>query len=351
MTMELFQLGPVSWQDSQLIYHALARLGREALVFLSPDSPYVCLGYHQDPEQEIDLNFCRVNHIPVFRREVGGGAVYLDGNQLFYQLIIHKKNPMVLGNKFAFYQKFLQPVIHTYRQLGIPAEYKPVNDIIVNHRKISGNGAGEIGDCLVLVGNLILDFDYDMMSRVLKVPDEKFRDKIYQTLNENLTTIRRELGVEKAANWAENELYAVLRSKFRNLLGHMSPSNLDQSVRDTVSELGSEMINPDWLFQISRKNSGREVKIRHGVNVIQRILKTTGGLIRADFSIQDERLKEIHFSGDFFCYPPDSIRRFESMLDGKALTEIPGVVQNFYSQQAFEIPGVTAQDWLELLKD
>lgn len=349
--MELFQLGPVSWQDSQLIYHALARLGREALVLLSPDSPYVCLGYHQDPEQEIDLDFCRANHIPVFRREVGGGAVYLDGNQLFYQLIIHKKNPMVFGNKFAFYQKFLQPVIQTYRQLDIPAEYKPVNDIVVNQRKISGNGVGEIGDCLVLVGNLILDFDYSMMSRVLRVPDEKFRDKVHQTLTENMTTIRRELGAEKAAKWGENELYALLRSEFQNLLGNLPPANLDQSVKDKVSELGSEMNNHDWLFQISRKNNGREVRIRHGVKVIQRVLKTTGGLIRADYGIQDERLREIHFSGDFFCYPPDSVRRFESMLDGKALTDMPGVVENFYSQQAFEIPGVTAQDWIELLKE
>jgi lipoate-protein ligase A len=173
--MHLYDLGSVPWTDSQLIYHALPRLGREALVLLSPATPYVCIGYHQDLEKELDAEFCRTSQIPIFRREVGGGGVYLDNDQLFYQLVIHKDNPLAPHDKTSFYRRFLQPPIETYREIGIPAEYKPVNDIITGNRKISGNGAAEIGEYLVLVGNLILDFNYEMMTRVLRVPDEKFR--------------------------------------------------------------------------------------------------------------------------------------------------------------------------------
>jgi lipoate-protein ligase A len=70
--------------ESQLIYHAQPRAGVEGLNILAPSEPYVCLGYHQDLEQEIDEAFCREHNIPIFRRQVGGGAVYLDGNQVFY---------------------------------------------------------------------------------------------------------------------------------------------------------------------------------------------------------------------------------------------------------------------------
>ncbi|MBW2087211.1 MAG: lipoate--protein ligase family protein, partial [Deltaproteobacteria bacterium] len=160
--MELYNLGKVPWQESQLIYHALARLGRESLVLVSPASPYVCVGFHQGLDQELDLEFCQANDIPVFRREVGGGTVYLDGDQLFYQLILHRDNPIAPLKKEAFYREFLEPVVNTYRRIGIQAEYKPVNDVIVSGRKISGTGVGEIGDCLVFVGNLILDFNYEM---------------------------------------------------------------------------------------------------------------------------------------------------------------------------------------------
>ncbi len=77
----------------------------------------------------------------------------------------------------------------------MPAEYKPVNDILANGRKVSGNGRG--GDQRHgghLVGNFILDFNYEMMSKCLRVPDEKFRDKVFKTLQENLSTFLRETG-------------------------------------------------------------------------------------------------------------------------------------------------------------
>ncbi len=164
--MELFNLGKIPWRETQLLYHALAKLGRQSLCLVSPAIPYVCIGFHQDVIQEVDLEFCRTNNIPVFRRQVGGGAVFLDGNQLFFQLILKHDNSLVPKRINAFYRKFLQPVIEVHRRIGIPAEYKPVNDLVVQNRKISGSGAGEIGDCIVFVGNMILDFDFELMSQL-----------------------------------------------------------------------------------------------------------------------------------------------------------------------------------------
>ncbi len=192
--MDYYFLDKVSWEHSQALYHAAAYLQKEALFILRPATPYVCTGFHQDTEQEIDLAYTKEHNIPVFRREVGGGAVYLDGEQLFFQLIMRKDRPEVPENIAAFYRKFLGPVIETYREFGVDAEYKPVNDIIANGRKVSGTGAAEINDMIILVGNFIMDFDYETMSKCLRVPDEKFRDKVFKTLQENLSTIKRETG-------------------------------------------------------------------------------------------------------------------------------------------------------------
>ena len=46
----------------------------------------------------------------------------------------------------------------------------------------------------VVVGSLMFDFDIATMAQVLKVPSEKFRDKVRQSLAEYMTTMRRELG-------------------------------------------------------------------------------------------------------------------------------------------------------------
>ena len=348
--MKLYNLGKVPWHESQLIYHALAHLGREALSLVSPAEPYVCIGFHQDVEQEVDLEFCRANNIPVIRREVGGGAVYLDGNQLFYQLILHKDDPMVPARKEAFYRKFLQPVIKVYRRIGIPAEYKPINDLIAGSRKISGTGAGEMGDCVVFVGNLIVDFNYEMMVRVLKVPDEKFRDKIHKTLHDNLSTICRELGEERASEWDEASLNRLLVEEFEKMLGTMEPGFKDEALKVKMNELQTEMLSDEWLYQKGRRKHGRDVKIRAGVNVVHKIHKAEGGLIRADFEVREGNFGNVRLSGDFFCYPEGAIERLESRLEGQRTDEIFVLLQQFYSGEDVETPGVQIKDWLKVLE-
>ena len=348
--MKLYNLAKIPWQDSQLIYHALAKLGREALCLVSPATPYVCIGFHQDVEQEVDLDFCRVHNIPVFRREVGGGAVFLDGNQLFFQLIIRRDNPIVPKRIDAFYKKFLQPVISVHRRIGIQAEYKPVNDLVVENRKISGSGAAEIGECIVFVGNLILDFDYETMSRVLKIPDEKFRDKVRKTIEENLSTIGRELGETLYVQLDEQTLNHMVAEEFAKLVGPLTPSDKDEQLIYKMKMLEPSMTGNDWLYRRGKRAAARSVKIRAGLEVKQRIHKATGGLIRADFALDDGLVKDVFISGDFFCFPVDAIDRLAAKLEACPLDNIANVVTDFYKAEETEIPGVTVEDWLQVFR-
>lgn len=347
--MRIYNLGKVPWVESQLIYHALAEMGQEALSLVSPASPYVCIGFHQDVEQEVDLAYCETKGIPVFRRDLGGGAVYLDGDQLFFHLILHKDNPTVPRSKETFYRKFLEPIIQVYRRIGIPAEYKPVNDVIAGTKKISGTGVGEIGDCIVFVGNLIVDFNYDEMVRVLKVPDEKFRDKVHKTLKDNLTTIRRELGEEQARTWSEERLNAMMAEEFQRITGPMEPSEKDGALAAKMTEMAAQMTAETWLFQKGKKKPGRDVKIRDGVNIVHKAYKAPGGLIRADVEIMDGRLGEVVLSGDFFCFPQDAVRRLEKALAGKSVGEVGAVLEAFYWGGGVETPGIKVEDWMQVL--
>jgi lipoate-protein ligase A len=342
----LNRLGTVGWQDSQLLYHAQPRLGREGLNFLSPGSPYVCIGYFQDAEQEVDLDLCRREGIPVFRREVGGGAVYLDGQQLFYQLVIHRENSLVPPGWEAFYRRFLQAPIATYRALGIPAEYRPVNDIVANGHKISGNGAAEIGDYYVLVGNLIVDFDYEMMVRVLRVPDEKFRDRVYRTLRDNLTTIKQELGSVPS----REELWDLLAAKFAEVLGPLpAQTAVDADWRAEVDRLAQTLLSEEWLHRRGSQKADRTVTIRSGVQVRQRLYKAPGGLMRATAEVEEGAIASASLSGDFFFYPAQRLADLELALVGTRLEEVKQAVARFYDEYDIQSPGVTPADWARVL--
>jgi len=344
--MRLYRLGTVSWQDSQLLYHSLPRVGREGVILCSPATTYVCIGYFQDVEQEVDVEFCRQQNIPVFRREVGGGATYLDGEQLFFQLVIHRDNPLVPAGKLAFYRKFLQAPIEAYRALGIPAEYRPVNDIVANQRKVSGCGAAEIDDYYVLVGNLIVDFNYEMMARVLKVPDEKFRDKIYKTIYENLSTIKRE--IEPVPS--REELWSLMAAKFIEMLGPMEVEMaVDAEWRARTDELTARFFADEWLYQKRRPSAGREVKIRAGVQVKQKMHKAPGGLIRATTEVQDGIIAAVSISGDFFFFPEGRLVDLEAALVGVSEVDVEVSIARFYEEQGVESPGVTPADFAQVL--
>lgn len=348
--MKYYFLDAVKWEYSQALYHAAAHLGREALFVLRPATPYVCIGFHQDAQQEIDLAYTKEHNIPVFRREVGGGAVYLDGMQLFFQLIINEKHPGVPANIAQFYKVFLQPVIDTFRQFGVPAEYKPVNDIITSGRKISGTGAAQIDDMRILVGNFIQDFDYDTMSKCLRVPDEKFRDKVHKTMYENLTTFLRESGKIPA----NKDLGDALSARYQELLGDVVPADLDSELTDKADELLAEMNTPEWLLSNDRRRpDSKQVKIAEGVYVIQKMLKTPGGLIRVTAVNQEGILKDVHISGDFFFFPADRLIDLEKSLEDCPfeMAAINQVVEKFYQQNEVESPGVVPADFAKVLAE
>jgi lipoate-protein ligase A len=240
-------------------------------------------------------------------------------------------------------------VIDTYRAFGVDAEYKPVNDIIANGRKVSGNGAAEIEGMIILVGNFIMDFDYEMMSKTLRVPDEKFRDKVFKTLQDNLSTMKRETGTIPSTE----ALALDLVKRYEPLLGAMEiEREVDEELIRKADELLSVMYTREWLHtNDSRRPRADQVKIREGVYVIQNMLKTPGGLVRVIAVKEDEILRDVHISGDFFFYPAYLLPNLEHALGGVSANaeSVKSAIEKFYIAQSIESPGVQPADFAAAL--
>ncbi|MBD3387994.1 MAG: lipoate--protein ligase family protein [Candidatus Altiarchaeales archaeon] len=348
--VRLLDLGFVSALRSQTIYHGVAESvsagGQDTISLLSPGDPYVCVGMHQELEKEVDLDYCRDMGLPVYRRRVGGGAVYLDRDQLFYHIMFHKDHAP--RDITEVYNRFLKAPVEAYRALGIEAFHRPVNDLQVDNRKIGGTGAATMGDCVVVVGSLILDFNYEAMSRLLKVPDEKFRDKVYKSMSEYLTTVKRELGSVPP----RDEVKEVLISKFKETLdvelvrGELSPEELQ-----IIEGLDGYFVSDEWLNKVKRRHPGfRKVKISEGVHVVESTHKSPGGLIRASSSLKDDVISEVVLTGDFFIYP-DVVGEIEEALAGVKADEtaIADAIGNIYSSSAVQSPGVTPADFAKAI--
>lgn len=339
--MEIYDLGRVPWHRSQLVYHALARLGREAICICSPISPYFCLGFHQDIDQEVDLAFCADNNIPVFRREVGGGGVFLDSNQVFFQLILHRRSPHVTMCREAFYRKFLEPVVRTYQSMGIPAHYEPIADLVVENRKICGTGAGEIGESVVFVGNIIMDFDFDTMAGILTMPDERFRVRVRRAMEENMTTVRRELGEEAAAQWGRPRIAELLVSEFERLLGSLVPRQVDCQLNAKMAELAKLMSNNPRRRRNGKRGRRRIVTIRSGLQLCHDLIETSAGMVSVQFEIRDGKSARVAISGEA-CQPfADELTRLESSFEGIAAGQVRIAVTNLFAHGQSKISGLS----------
>jgi len=190
------------------------------------------------------------------------------------------------------------------------------------------------------------------MSRVLRVPDEKFRDKAHKSLRDNLSTIRRELGEEKASPWDEATLNNLMAKEFEKVLGPLSASDMDRELEQNMDDLRAHMMNDAWLFQKGKKwTKGRDIKIRQGTNLRHKVHKAPGGLIRADIEIIEGRLGRVSLSGDFFCYPAEAIDWLESGLNGIRFDDVETFLDSFYKEKEIETPGITIEDWLKVLAD
>ena len=119
--LRVLDFGRVSALRSQTLWHALAygvsRGGPPTLSFMRPSRPYVGVGYHRRLE-EADLDACRDAGLPVFRRMVGGGVVYLDEHQQFFQICLPAA--AVSRNRERALRELLSPAVTAFRAAGVP---------------------------------------------------------------------------------------------------------------------------------------------------------------------------------------------------------------------------------------
>jgi len=352
----LLDLGGLEPFRAQTLYEAVAvTVGRgqssNTLVLCNPAKPYVCIGFHQELEKEVDVDFCRKNHLPIIRRSQGGGAVYLDSNQQFYQVVAKRGDPSVPANVERFFEKFLKPTIHACRRLGLPAEYKPINDVVVNNRKISGNGAGELDGSAVLVGNIILDLDYDSMSRVLKVPSEKFRDKLAKSMSEWVTSLKRELGSIPPLG----EIKRSLIEGYENIGIQFRTGILSEAEEQIFNcETRPKHLSQEWLNQPTRHHHAlsdtRTVRVS-GAREVREATYKAKKMIRVTAEIASGRIADILISGDFFIIPEQVLPKLERSVINAALdpVELEARIQNFYAETSVQIPGIEPKDLVDAI--
>jgi len=215
----------------------------------------VSIGYFQILEQEADVDACERLGVDIVRRMTGGGAVYHSyEGEVTYSAIVNQDHPKIPHDILKSYELICNGIVLALKDLGVNAEFRPINDIDVNGKKISGNAQTRRWNVVVQHGTILLDTDIRTMFTVLKVSKEKISDKLIKSAEERVTTIRRELGRKVTFK----EAAEALKAAFPKALDvKLVEGELSREEMELASRLRREKYSTkEWIF--NRPSSWKE---------------------------------------------------------------------------------------------
>ncbi len=223
----------------------------ETILFWRVSPPVVYLGYHQCVTDEINSDFCNQNNIGIVRRIQGGGCGFCDKNQVLYSVIGREGN-IIPGDIQAAYAKVLRGVVNALNTLGAEGEIDPARNAVYSKgRKISGNAQGRFGGAVLINGSLLLDFDFELMDKVLKNPTKNLHP--VARAEDGMITLK-EMGITDI-----DIVKRSLRRGFEQALGINSrDGRLTLQEADTVNRLLDKYRQHDWTYRMDIKRELRK---------------------------------------------------------------------------------------------
>ena len=197
----------------------------------------VSIGCFQNLQDEVDVGLCKELGIDIVRRRTGGGAVYHDKDgEITYSVICPEA--MMDRDINAAYRQICGLIVKGLKMVGITAEFRPINDITVNGKKISGSAQTRRSGIFTQHGTVLYSIDPEVMFSVLKVDREKAVSKGSSDITELVTSVSKESKATK------NEVLAALVYAFAEgkdwYLGPMSQDELSRAESISSERYGSD---------------------------------------------------------------------------------------------------------------
>lgn len=234
--------------DEAIVIARSKKLVPNTLRFFRWEPSAVSIGYFQGLEEEVDIEACKRLGVDFVRRRTGGGAVYHERDgELTYSIAVNENHPLISRDFQKTYETLCSWMVHGLNFLGVPAEFKPINDIVVNGKKISGNAQTRGMNVVHQHGTVLREVNPAVMFSVLKVPSEKIRDKMIKAVEERVTSINKFLQRDVSFEELKNALVKGFEEVFDIKL---VPKEVTDFEKKMIGKLKEEKYSTrEWNFK------------------------------------------------------------------------------------------------------
>lgn len=276
--------------DEVLAQKAAEGESRPTLRLYTYRSHCALVGRFQRLENEIHLDYCRDNGIPLNRRPTGGGAIIMGADQLGVALTIPGQGGETYSQARALMARFSQGIVEGLKRLGVQAEFRGKNDIEVAGRKIVGLGIFRApSGGLLFHASLLVDLDVPLMLQVLNTPFEKISDKEIALVSSRVSTVRQETGRAVTLDEVRQSIAAGYAAAFKE---ELVPGDFTSAEGAAIAALEREKyLSDEWVFQMT------DVPDTVGAARV----KMPTGLLEVRVTLAGRMVKAVFISGDFFA--------------------------------------------------
>jgi lipoate---protein ligase len=307
--------------DAALI--ALHKQGRipDTLRFLQ-FVPTALIGRHQDLSREIRREYCAKNGIGLARRITGGGALYMDEGQFGFELVFGRQ-ALGVSRLAELACAICEAAAAGLQRLGVPARFRPRNDLEVKGRKIGGTGGFFDGDTIFYQGTVLVEMEAARMLAALNVPEAKLAKRALGSAAARVVTLAELMGTAPPVATVKEALVAGFAERL-GIAPHWSQPGAEEEA--AAERLHAEEIGTaDFLHEIDGAGLGSGVFIGSHTG--------EGGTVHAHVRLEGadlERFREVLITGDFFVTPPRTIYDLESCLRGTPVPELYATIGAFF---------------------
>ena len=266
----------------------------EPVFFLWQNRPAVIVGFNQEVNTEVNLDYLKENGIDLVRRVTGGGAVYHDLENLNYTIVGRSED---LERDYPEYASLLAKALQT---LGVPATLSGRNDILVEGRKVSGFAKRVCKNRLMVHGTLMYNVDVDVLTHVLNPSTTKLQSKGIASVRSRVATLCDYLPEIPDIQSFSQRLEEILSNNYT-----------DTEYQLTETDLANIQRLTDKKFATWEWNYGRSPKA-----TLVHSARLACGTVEIHLTLAENRIASCRFGGDFLGNLPASDIE-------KALTGIP----------------------------
>ncbi len=202
------------------------------------------LGSHQVLANEVDLEVASAMGFFVARRMSGGGTMICEpGRTISYSL--YAPEALVRGMSYVASFAFLDAwAVGCLRSLGVPAAYRPVNDIVSPGGKMGGAAQARRRGAVLHHTTIAHDIDPAIVPRLIRIGRGRVSPKGVRSAEKVVSPLKRYLGLDLAT--VVEALAACFAERNPVRRGAVSESELESAERLARSKYSM----PEWLDRL-----------------------------------------------------------------------------------------------------